>query len=86
MTNDFLLHLWKASRTTTRKRENTIVLVTMSRAKSQIGFDALWSLDIYSAGWWFGFTASWLLALASKDPLWNNSSVLDTNLGRSNLR
>jgi hypothetical protein len=34
-----LLHLWTAARAAIRKREPTIVPATISRAKSQLGFD-----------------------------------------------
>lgn len=63
MIEDLLLHLWKAVRTATRKSNPTMVPVTISKAKSQAGFDASWCcLATSSEGWCLGLNAWWVLA------------------------
>lgn len=59
---DLLLNLWKAVRRATRKREPTMIPVTTSRARSQVGLDVCWRLDSVLGGWCFKLSASgWIL-------------------------
>lgn len=63
MRDDLLFQRWTAEKSATRRSNPTIDPVTISRARSHLGFDALWCLATIWADWCLGAALglSWVL-------------------------